>query len=110
MNISCIEKENAVIMNLEGHFQTDEPQKLVDSIDAKVRAGKTRIIINMQNVRSINSRCLSALISAQKNTAQHNGALILSSIQSSIAELLKLTKLDTKFNICASDKEALELS
>jgi anti-sigma B factor antagonist len=66
-----------------------------------------RIIINLANIRFIDSRGLATLIIALKRCCQQQGDLALCGLRESISTIFELTNLDQVFTISATEQEAI---
>ena len=57
------------------------------------------MVLNMKNIKFIDSTGIGTLISALKTAREHEGSFILCEIQSEVMSLLSLMKLDKVFDI-----------
>lgn len=65
----------------------------------------TKMILNLGNIKFIDSTGIGALISALKTARQNNGSFQLCSIQEDVMSLITLMKLDKVFDICNTEEE-----
>jgi len=109
MNIT-IEKTNDVTVlfikeeRLDAHNSGDlkhEMQRLFEE-------GNKRLVIDLKDVRFIDSSGLGALVSGFKNATTCQGDLRLSSLQPQVKSMFELTRLHRVFEIFTSTSEALE--
>jgi anti-sigma B factor antagonist len=109
MNLN-IEKINDVVVlkikeeRLDAHNSTElkaEMQRLFEE-------GNKRLLIDLKEVRFIDSSGLGALVSGFKNATTYQGDLKLSSLQPQVKSMFELTRLHRVFEIFASTAEALE--
>lgn len=70
--------------------------------------GKKNILVDLKDVRFIDSSGLGALVSGFKNAISHQGNLKLSTLQPQVKSMFELTRLHRVFEIFASSSEALE--
>jgi len=61
------------------------------------------LILNLQNIKFIDSTGIGVLISALKTARQHNSSFVLCSVQTEVMSLLKLMKLDQIFDFSEDD-------
>jgi anti-sigma B factor antagonist len=109
MNLKIEEKNNIVVINvkeerLDAHNSGDlkvEMQKCFDE-------GKKNVLVDLKDVRFIDSSGLGALVSGFKNAISHQGNLKLSSLQPQVKSMFELTRLHRVFEIFMSSTEALE--
>lgn len=70
--------------------------------------GHKNILVDLKDVRFIDSSGLGALVSGFKNAISHQGNLKLSTLQPQVKSMFELTRLHRVFEIFASSSEALE--
>ncbi len=70
--------------------------------------GNKNILVDLKDVRFIDSSGLGALVSGFKNAISHQGNLKLSTLQPQVKSMFELTRLHRVFEIFASSSEALE--
>jgi anti-sigma B factor antagonist len=103
-------KENldgVVLLTLKGEFDSFVTSAFTREID-KVRAeGCHRIVLNMGQVKFINSTALGAIIKARKACRAGQGDLVVSAPSSAVREAMESLGLDRLFSIHADDDEAL---
>ncbi len=109
MNLK-IEKKNEVVIiyvkeeRLDAHNSGDlkaEMQRLFEE-------GSKNILVDLHDVRFIDSSGLGALVSGFKNAISHHGNLKLSTLQSQVKSMFELTRLHRVFEIYTSTSEALD--
>ena len=57
-------------------------------------------VLNLENIKFIDSTGIGVLISALKTSRQNNGIFLLSSVNKDVMSLLTLMKLDKVFDFC----------
>jgi anti-sigma B factor antagonist len=70
--------------------------------------GNKNILVDLKEVRFIDSSGLGALVSGFKNAISHQGSLKLSTLQPQVKSMFELTRLHRVFEIYASTPDALE--
>lgn len=104
------ENRNGVIVievkeeRLDAHNSGDlkaEMQRLFD-------ADNKNLLIDLKDVRFIDSSGLGALVSGFKNAISHQGSLKLASLQPQVKSMFELTRLHRVFEIFLTTSEALE--
>ncbi|MBN2743453.1 anti-sigma B factor antagonist [Breznakibacter xylanolyticus] len=68
----------------------------------------SHLLLNLSNIRFIDSTGIGALISALKTARQHEATFQLCNIQKDVASLLTLMKLDKVFDIFANEEEVVQ--
>jgi len=69
--------------------------------------GAKNVLVDLAEVRFIDSSGLGALVSGFKNAVAYKGALALSGFQDQVRSMFELTRLNRVFDIYASEQEAL---
>ena len=109
MNLKIEQKENVIIIcireeRLDAHNSGDlktEMQRLFEE-------GNKNLLVELKDVRFIDSSGLGALVSGFKNAISHQGALKLTSLQPQVKSMFELTRLHRVFEIFPSTAEALD--
>lgn len=109
MNLQIEEKDGVVIIavreeRLDAHNSADlkvEMQKIFED-------GKKNLLVDLTEVRFIDSSGLGALVSGFKNATSHHGNMKLSSLQTQVKSMFELTRLHRVFEIFGSVPEAME--
>ncbi|HEU0265271.1 MAG TPA: STAS domain-containing protein, partial [Geobacterales bacterium] len=70
--------------------------------------GKKGILVDLNDVRFIDSSGLGALVSGFKNAISHQGTLKLAGLQSQVKSMFELTRLHRVFEIFDSAAEGLD--
>jgi anti-sigma B factor antagonist len=108
MNLLTEQIQNTFVIHineerLDAHNSSDlklEVQKLFE-------AGKLHLLIDMKDVRFIDSSGLGALVSGFKNATSAQGTLKLSSLQPQVKSMFELTRLHRVFEIFPTAADAL---
>lgn len=72
-----------------------------------VQDGKRRIVLNLANVRRIDSSGLGTLVAGFTNVERNGGQLKLTNIPERVNELITMTKLHTVFDIFDNKDDAI---
>lgn len=70
--------------------------------------GPGRILVNLGNVRFLSSSAINKLIVLDQRLAAGGGELKLSNLNPEVEEVFNITQLDSVFDICASEDEAIK--
>ena len=98
--IKLIEKNDKQEGILEGidkliaHVAPAVKEELTDILSKK----NVNFVLNMENIKFIDSTGIGVLISALKTARQNNGVFLLSSVNNDVMSLLSLMKLDKVFD------------
>jgi len=107
MNYTVSEKDGIVILSLAGKIMGGpEATEINDKINQLIDEKKLKIVIDLKNVEWMNSSGLGILIGAVTLLKNNDGTLFLIHVSDRIKNLLKITKLNTVFELRNSLKEA----
>ena len=110
MNLDIAEQKKLVVISikeerLDAHNATDLKSELL----ALFEQGKRNILINLQDVRFIDSSGLGALVSGFKNAITNQGSLKLAGLQPQVKSMFELTRLHRVFDIYPTTADVPEL-
>lgn len=77
--------------------------ELADLLDDLVSRGDRQLVLDIQNVMFMDSRCVGCLVQAMNELARQGGretGIVLANPRASVAHLFRLTRLDRVFPIC----------
>ena len=107
MDFTITEKNGITILNLNGKIMGGpEATEINEKINQLIDSDNKKIIIDLVNVDWMNSSGLGILIGAVTVLKNSDGCLCLINVSDRIKNLLKITKLDTVFNIYDNFDEA----
>lgn len=108
--ISIIENEERKIasINVINLHKEDIAQQLEKEVNYQINCGFTHLIINMENLYSINSKGISSLIASYKAISEVNGLLKLCNVRNSVNEVLSYVFLNNVLEIFETKEDALE--
>jgi anti-sigma B factor antagonist len=101
-------KGRAVIFVQEERVDAHNSGELKAYILRLIEQGETSIIVQLENVRFIDSSGLGALLSGYKNAAAKSGRLALACCRPQVLSMFELTRLNRVFEIYADLNEAFE--
>jgi anti-sigma B factor antagonist len=109
MNVTNEEKNGIIVVyineeRLDAHNSGDLKALLLEQF----QQGHKNILIDLKDVRFIDSSGLGALVSGFKNAISNQGSLKLSSLQTQVRSMFELTRLHRVFEIFATSTEAIE--
>ncbi len=101
-------KGDVRIIRLQGRINV-KALKDIDTAEQLVKkVAKKKVIINLEQVISIDSTGLGFLVSVYKNVTSLDGIAVLSGPNDRIMALLELTRMVRVFDIYKTDEEALK--
>ena len=108
MNYNVEERQNAVIIALEGNVMGGpDGAKLHDTLHQLREQGKKNVVIDLAKAQFMNSSGLGMLISAMTTMRNAGGDLRLANVADRIQSLLAITKLNNIFKHYPSIDEAV---
>lgn len=109
MNLRNEEKNGIVIVYVqEERLDAHNSNDLKEEMQRLFQDGKKNILIDLGDVRFIDSSGLGALVSGFKNAITNQGNLKLSSLQPQVKSMFELTRLHRVFEIFPSAGEAIK--
>jgi anti-sigma B factor antagonist len=105
-----LEKMNgcSVIFIQEERIDAHNSGELKEYILHLIEHGEVNIIVQLENVRFIDSSGLGALLSGYKNAAAKSGKLALACCKQQVLSMFELTRLNRVFEIYTDLNEAFE--
>lgn len=109
MNITTEKINNTTVIHLnEERLDAHNSGELKIEIQRLFGVGGINLLIDLKNIRFIDSSGLGALVSGFKNATSNNGTLKLSSLQPQVKSMFELTRLHRVFEIFPTANDALE--
>ena len=102
------EQEGIEIVDLKGRL-TFGPEDLHfrSELDRRVRAGKNRVVLNLNDVSEMDTTGLGTLLFALAKLRKAGGDLALVNLKPSHIEVLMAAKLSTVFEVFKEDQDAI---
>lgn len=108
MQINIVDYPHATVISvMEARLDAHNSPELKSMILQQFDADKANLIIDLNEVRFIDSSGLGVLVSGFKNASARNGALLLCSMQPQVKSMFELTRLHRVFDIYATSDDAL---
>lgn len=109
MQLKTKRVDDVVIVEIKGNLMGGpDSQKFRDILRKLLNEGKRKIVVDLKNVKIINSAGLGTLISGLTTMRNSGGDLRLANPNDKIESLLKITRLIKVFEIYNSIDEAIE--
>ncbi len=107
--LTNIESRDAVtlIQVQEERLDAHNSPELKNQMLKLLEEGNHRMIIDLQDVRFVDSSGLGALVSGFKNASARNGSLKLCGLQPQVQSMFELTRLHRVFDIFSDRHQAL---
>lgn len=108
MIVQIEDKGNAVLIQVkEERLDAHNSGELKTQMLNLFEEGKNNLIIDLQDVRFVDSSGLGSLVSGFKNASARSGNLKLCGLQPQVKSMFELTRLHRVFEIFANADEAL---
>lgn len=109
MKFSLIVKDEILTLELEGDLIGENSGiDLMEAINEKIEAGLKKCIIDISELRYINSSGIGVLITILTKFRNRGGEVCLLEPSESVKKLLIITKLNAIFNVALSREQAIE--
>lgn len=92
-----MDMQSAIIVKLPETFNAAGARQLKQELRTKINDGTPRVVIDLSQVKNIDSKGLESLLSCMEEVARRDGALQLGGISAEAATVLELTRLDKLF-------------
>ena len=80
---------------------------MLDEAKASAAKGENKILLNIADLKYINSSGLNVLINILTISRQADGDVAICNVNKKINELLVITKLNSVFNVCKTEEQAI---
>ena len=109
-DFSISEQPTCVILSLSGELiEKNQSMDLLKKVDELVEVGKTRIALDLANLKYMNSSGLNSMIQLLTKARKDGGEVVICNMNKKINELLLITKLNTLFKVVDTEAEAVAL-
>lgn len=104
------EKKGAILVArpLDARMDAGVVGNFTEEIIKHIGNGKKLLVLNLSHVDFMDSSGLGAIVSCFKQLGD-DGKLVICEMKDPILKLFQLTRLDKILNICALEKDAIEL-
>jgi len=98
--VSVVELDGRIVLG-------EESVALREKLKSLISQGKKKIILNMDNVKYIDSSGLGALVAAHCSARTQGVSLRLCNLGSKFQEVMQITRLLTVFEVCETETAAV---
>lgn len=99
---------NVIVFVKEERLDAHNSGELKTEMNRLFEGGSSHLVIDLQEVRFIDSSGLGVLVSGFKNAATRHGSIKLSGLQTQVKSMFELTRLHRVFDIYQTADDALE--
>ena len=109
-DFTIAEHPNYVILSLQGELiEKNQAAGLLAKVEELIENNKSKIAINLANLKYMNSSGLNTLIMLLTKARNTGGDTVIYNMNKKINELLLVTKLNTLFKVVDSEEQALKM-
>ena len=109
MNVNIRQKEGVTVLDIEGRIIESNTLALKHIIDEQIsnaEDGKVKILLNMEDVRMMDSSGLGIIVAAYTSVQRKGGRVALLNIGGNIKSLIVMAKLVTIFDRYNNEDDA----
>jgi anti-sigma B factor antagonist len=107
-DFSISEQPACLILSLSGELiEKNQAIELLKKADELVASGKTKIAINLADLKYMNSSGLNTMIQLLTTARKDGGEVVICNMNKKINELLLITKLHTLFKVVETEADAI---
>jgi anti-sigma B factor antagonist len=108
MKMTNCEVDGVSVMALDGRILLgEESNALREKLKSLIAEGKKQIVLNMDNIKYIDSTGLGILVAAHVSAKTRGASLVLCHLGSKFQELLQITKLVMVFEVYDTEAAAV---
>ncbi len=108
LKIAVEEKDDAMVLRLDGEVDVYTAPKLKSRLIDLVDQGKFKIVVDLEKVAFMDSSGLGVLVGGLKRVRSHDGSISLICSQENILKIFRITGLVKIFPIFDNEGQALE--
>jgi anti-sigma B factor antagonist len=108
MNISSAIEKDCTVITLSGRLDTLTAPHAQEKIEALVKTGSLKLILNLQNVDYISSAGLRVLLIAQKKVTPEGGSVVLFGVSEELIHLFEVSGFSQLFCFTATLDESFQ--
>ncbi len=104
---TMIRDQNVFILHIDGKIIGEAGNVLKRKMDKQIQEGDGRIILDLSAVPLMDSAALGNIVATLTSMKKKGMKLVLLSPQKAVSNVLKITRLDTIFEIYEDESEAM---
>jgi anti-sigma B factor antagonist len=106
MNVQVQQQGDRVIIALEGELDVAVAPELKNVLKENIERGNRKIIVDMKDVKFIDSSCLGVLVNAHKLAVEKKGAIRFARSSDQVRKIFELTRTDRHLAFFVTIEEA----
>jgi len=108
MNFQVHDQGESTIIVLEGELDVAVAPQLKTAFKDTIERGRKRIIVNMKDVKFIDSSCLGVMVNAHKLAIERQGAVKFAETSEQVRKIFELTRTDRHLAFFATIEDAVK--
>lgn len=110
LDYKITEENNIQVLVLSGELiDKNQATDLIKNIDDILAQGKSKLIIDLSDLKYMNSSGLNVLIQLLTKTRTNGGESVIFNVSKKVNDLLIITKLNTLFKVADNKAEAIKM-
>ena len=110
LDYSITEENNIQVLVLKGELiDKNQAIDLIKNIDELLELGKNKLVIDLSDLKYMNSSGLNVLIQLLTKTRTSGGESVIFNVSKKVNDLLIITKLNTLFKVTDTKEDAMKL-
>lgn len=102
------EEQACQVINLGGELiDKNQASEMIKAIDALLESGSTKFIVDLAELKYMNSSGLNILIQLLTKARNKGGEAVICNVSKKVNELLLITKLNTLFKVVDTKADAI---
>jgi anti-sigma B factor antagonist len=104
------EEKGIQLLSLSGELiDKNQANELMKSMDTLIEEGKNKLLIDLSELKYMNSSGLNVLIQLLSKTRTAGGESVIFNVNKKVNDLLVITKLNTLFKVADTKEAALKM-
>ena len=110
LDYNITEEYNIQVLILKGELiDKNQAIDLIKNVDELLQLGKNKLVIDLSDLKYMNSSGLNVLIQLLTKTRTSGGESVIFNVSKKVNDLLIITKLNTLFKVADTKEDAMKL-
>ena len=110
LDYNITEENNIQVLVLKGELiDKNQAIDLIKNVDELLQLGKNKLVIDLSDLKYMNSSGLNVLIQLLTKTRTSGGESVIFNVSKKVNDLLIITKLNTLFKVADTKEDAMNL-
>ena len=99
MKLDIRQEQQVTVISVDGEVDAGNSTELGDSLDKLLSDGHKKLVVDLENVKFIDSSGLGTLVRVYKHARAESGDVCWASLQRPVKRVFELTRLDRVFDV-----------